>query len=67
VPCEFYWDEAVAYYTPGGKEVRPIPGREKEYRAALGRFRKEFPKLRFADGADAATGGADPSRKGTRK
>src|SRR5687768_9334728 len=49
VPSEFYQDYGLGYYAPGQKEVRPIPGREDEYKRALPGFRKEYPKLRFAD------------------
>ena len=59
VPCLLYYEEAVGYYAPGRKEVRPIPGREAEYRAALPRFRKEYPKVQFADATE-------PDRKGRK-
>jgi|SRR5262245_50310051 len=48
VPCDYYW-EAVGYYAPGRKEVRPVPGREAEYRESLPVFKKQYPKLKFAD------------------
>ncbi|MBO0698384.1 MAG: hypothetical protein J2P46_08325 [Zavarzinella sp.] len=49
VACFFYSDEDVGYLTPGEKEVRPIPGREEKYLAALPAFKKQYPKLKFAD------------------
>ena len=49
VPCDLYWDEAVAYFAVGHKEVRPIPGKEKEYRLALPQLRQEYPDFQFAD------------------
>jgi hypothetical protein len=51
VACDLYWDEAVGYFVPGHKEVRPIPGKEKEYQAALPGLRRENPDFRFADPA----------------
>jgi hypothetical protein len=49
VACDLYSDEAVGYFAVGHKEVRPIPGKEKEYRAALPRLREENPDFKFAD------------------
>jgi hypothetical protein len=49
VPCEFWWGGVVGYYTRGRKKVRPIPGREAEYRDALPALKREYRKLKFAD------------------
>jgi hypothetical protein len=57
VECFYYSDFEVAFLTAGEKEVRPIPGRDAEYKKALPQLRKEYPKLRFAD----------PDGHGTRK
>lgn len=61
VTCDLYWDEAVGCFAPGHKEVRPIPGKEAEYRKALPRLREENPDFQFADvGPDA---GKEPPKK----
>src|SRR5262249_10191179 len=49
VACDLYWDEAVGCFAPGHKEIRPIPGKEKEYQAALRSLRQENPDFVFAD------------------
>jgi hypothetical protein len=54
VACDLYWDEAVGCFAPGHTEVRPIPGKEKEYQAALPQLRSENPDFRFADLATPA-------------
>jgi hypothetical protein len=53
VPCVLYRDEAVGYFAVGDKEVGPIPGKEKEYQAALPELRKQYREFRFAGGAAA--------------
>jgi hypothetical protein len=63
VPCAYYW-EAVGYYAPGHKEVRPILGRETEYREALPAFKKQYPKLKFADAPEPDDQGNSPPKKG---
>ena len=50
-PCDLYWDGAVACFAPGHQEAWPIPGKEKEYQAALPQLRQEYPDFRFADPA----------------
>jgi hypothetical protein len=55
VACDLYWDEAVGCFAPGHTEIRPIPGKEKEYQAVLPALRRENPDFRFADvGSPAA-------------
>lgn len=54
VACDLYWDEAVGYFAPGHKEIRPIPGKEKEYQAAMSALRRENPDFQFADPAAPA-------------
>jgi hypothetical protein len=54
VPCDLYWDEAVAYFAVGHKEIRPIPGKEKDYRSALPRLKEEYPDFQFAEATAVA-------------
>jgi len=54
VACDLYWNEAVGCFAPGHKEIRPIPGKEKEYQAALRSLRQENPDFQFADPAAPA-------------
>jgi hypothetical protein len=49
VDCFFYSDDEVGYLVPVTGEVRPIPGREEAYRAALPGLRANFPEYTFAD------------------
>jgi hypothetical protein len=49
VACDLYWNEAVGCFAPGHKEIRPIPGKEKEYKAALRSLRQENPDFVFAE------------------
>jgi len=51
VACDLYWDEAVGCFAPGHKEIRPIPGKEKEYQAALRSLQRENPDFVFAEPA----------------
>ena len=66
VPCEFWWDGVVGYYTLDGKQVRPIPGREAEYRAALPELRREYRKLRFAEVPEGPGGKKQRPKKGRK-
>jgi hypothetical protein len=54
VACDLYWDEAVGCFAPGHQEIRPIPGKEKEYQSALPSLRRENPDFRFADASAPA-------------
>src|SRR5262245_61070321 len=49
VPCELWSNEMVGYYALGGNMVRPIPGREADYRAELPALKKRYRKLKFAE------------------
>jgi len=44
-PCSSYDVDAVAYLAPDGKTIRPIPGREELFRAAVAGWREELPDV----------------------
>jgi len=60
VACDLYWDEAVGCFAPGHKEIRPIPGKEAEYRVALPSLRRENPDFQFAEPVPVVRKGPPP-------
>ena len=66
VPCEFWWDGVVGYYALGRKQVRPIPGREIEYREVLPQLRKEYKWLRFAEAPEEPGGMKEQPKRGKK-
>jgi hypothetical protein len=43
VECDFWTDDAVGYLATDGKTVRPVPGREDDFKEWAAEYRRDFP------------------------